>query len=176
MGADKVLQRNYKWEAGGVSAERRAERYSQKPALLVITGEKDADRKRLARELEARLFDEGRYVYFLGIGNVLYGVDADIERTDVNRLEHLRRLGEVANILLDAGLIVIATAVALTQEDIEVIRTSGGSDRVITVWLGDRITTDLACDLTLAEAEAETDGTARLKTLLHDCGAMFRPW
>jgi len=173
---EKVLDRNYKWEAGGVPAERRAERYSQKPALLVITGDKDADRKRLARDLEARLFDDGRYVYFLGIGNVLYGVDADIGRTDANRLEHLRRLGEVANILLDAGLIVIATAVALTQEDIEVIRTSGGSDRVITVWLGDRITTDLACDLTLTETEAETDGTARLKTLLHDCGAMFRPW
>jgi len=116
------------------------------------------------------------HIYFLGIGNVLYGVDADIGRTDANRLEHLRRLGEVANILLDAGLIVIATAVALTQEDIEVIRTSGGSDRVITVWLGDPITTDLSCDLTLTEAEAETDGTARLKTLLHDCGAMFRPW
>jgi bifunctional enzyme CysN/CysC len=173
---EKVLSRNYKWEPGGVSAERRIERYSQKPALLVITGEKDADRKRLARELESRLFDDGRHVYFLGIGNVLYGVDADIERTDVNRLEHLRRLGEVANILLDAGLIVIATAVALTQEDIEVIRTSGGSDRVMTVWLGDRITTDLSCDVALTELEAETDGASRLKTLLHDCGAIFRPW
>jgi bifunctional enzyme CysN/CysC len=173
---EKVLNRNYKWEASSISAERRSERYSQRPTLLVITGEKSADRKRLARELEARLFDDGRHVYFLGIGNVLYGVDADIERTDVNRLEHLRRLGEVANILLDAGLIVIATAVGLTQEDIEVIRTSGGSDRVITVWLGDRPTTDLACDLALTEREAETDGPARLKTLLHDGGAIFRPW
>ena len=173
---EKVLKRNYEWAAGGVPAERRAERYSQKPALLVITGEKDTERKRLARDLEARLFDDGRYVYFLGIGNILYGVDADIERTSVNRHEHLRRLGEVANILLDAGLIVIATAVALTQDDIDVIRTSGGSDRVMTVWLGDRITTDLACDLALTEAEAETDGTSRLKALLHDCGAIFRPW
>jgi bifunctional enzyme CysN/CysC len=173
---EKVLKRNYQWAAGGVPAERRAERYSQKPALLVITGEKDAERKQLARDLEARLFDDGRYVYFLGIGNVLYGVDADIERTDVNRLEHLRRLGEVANILLDAGLIVIATAVALTQDDIDVIRTSGGSDRVMTVWLGDRITTNLACDLALTEAEADADGPTRLKTLLHESGAIFRPW
>jgi bifunctional enzyme CysN/CysC len=173
---EKVLNRNYKWEAGSVSAERRIERYSQKPLLLVITGEKDTDRKRLARELEGRLFDEGRHVYFLGIGNVLYGVDADIERTGVNRLEHLRRLGEVANILLDAGLIVIATAVGLTQEDIEVIRTSGGSDRVIAVWLGDRMATDLSCDLVLTRQEAEADGASRLKSLLHDCGAIFRPW
>jgi bifunctional enzyme CysN/CysC len=173
---EKVLNRNYKWEPGGVAAERRIERYSQKPALLVITGDKDADRKRLARELEARLFDDGRYVYFLGIGNVLYGVDADIDRTDANRLEHLRRLGEVANILLDAGLIVIATAVALSQKDIEVIRTSGGSDRVMTVWLGDQLTTDLSCELALTLQEAETDGPERLKTLLHNCGVIFKPW
>jgi bifunctional enzyme CysN/CysC len=173
---EKVLNRNYKWEPGSVSAERRIERYSQKPVLLVITGEKDEDRKRLAREMEGQLFDDGRHVYFLGIGNVLYGVDADIDRTGANRLEHLRRLGEVANILLDAGLIVIATAVALTQEDIEVIRTSGGADRVLTVWLGDRITTDLACDLVLTRQDAEADGASRLKTLLHDCGAIFRPW
>jgi bifunctional enzyme CysN/CysC len=173
---EKVLNRNYKWEAGSVSAERRSERYSQRPLLLMITGEKDTDRKRLARELEGRLFEEGRHVYFLGIGNVLYGVDADIERTGVNRLEHLRRLGEVANILLDAGLIVIATAAGLTQEDLEVIRTSGGSDRVMAVWLGDRMTTDLSCDLVLTRQEAEADGASRLKSLLHDCGAIFRPW
>jgi len=173
---EKVLNRNYKWESGSVSAERRVERYSQKPVLLVITGEKDADRKRLARELEGQLFGDGRHVYFLGIGNVLYGVDADIERTGGNRLEHLRRLGEVANILLDAGLIVIATAADLTQEDLEVIRTSGGSDRVIAVWLGDRLTPDLSCDLVITRQEAEADGASRLKTLLHDYGAIFRPW
>ena len=173
---EKVLSRNYNWQAGGVSAERRVERYSQKPFLLLITGDKDADRKALARELEGRLFDEGRHVYFLGIGNVLYGVDADIDRTGGNRPEHLRRLGEVSNILLDAGLIVIATAAELTQEDVEVIRTAGGADRVIAVWLGDRMTTDLACDLVIASSEAETDGANRLKALLHDCGAIFRPW
>ena len=171
----KVLQRNYKWESSGVPAERRVERYSQRPMLLVITGDAGSARKTLARELEARLFDDGRLVCFLGIGNVLYGVDADIERTGPNRAEHLRRLGEVANILLDAGMIVIATAAMLTQEDLEVIRTSGGTDRVLAVWLGDR-PAGLACDLVLSGQEAAADGVSRLKTLLHDCGAIFRPW
>lgn len=173
---EKVLERNYRWHPGSVSTERRMERYSQKPTLVVITGDKETDRKRLARQLEARLFEDGRHVYFLGIGNVLYGVDADIDRTDVNRLEHLRRLGEVANILLDAGLIVIATAVALTQEDMDVIRTSGGADRVLGVWLGDHPTTDLDCDLTVPAQAADEDGVTRLKSLLHDCGAIFKPW
>ncbi len=173
---DRVRHRNSKWEPGGVTPGRRVERYSQKPLLLVITGAPDADRKALARRLEAQLFEDGRHVYFLGIGNLLYGVDADIDRSGDNRLEHLRRLGEVANILLDAGLIVLATAAALTQEDIEVVRTSGGSDRVATVWLGAHATTDLACDLSLTEEEAETDGVIHLKTLLQECGAIVRPW
>jgi hypothetical protein len=47
------------------------------------------------------------------------------------------------------------SAVALRQEDIEVLHTSDESDRVMTVWLGDRIATNLACDLTLTEAEAD---------------------
>ena len=112
-------------------------------------------------QLADPFYDKGsRYtvpyvVYQTGIGWRTDMVDADIERTGENRLEHLRRLGEVANILLDAGLIVIATAVELTQEDIEVIRTSGGTDRVIAVWLGDRMTTDLSCDLVLTPQEAE---------------------
>jgi bifunctional enzyme CysN/CysC len=173
---EQVLERNSRWEAGSVSAERRVERYSQRPTLLVVTGEKDGDRKRLARQLEARLFDEGRHVYFLGIANVVYGVDADIDRSEVNRAEHLRRLGEVSNILLDAGLIVVATARELREEDLDVIRTAAGAERVLSVWLGDRTTTDLRHDLLLPLQDAETEGVARLKGLLLESGAIFRAW
>jgi bifunctional enzyme CysN/CysC len=59
---------------------------------------------------------------------------------------------------------------------VEVIRTSGGADRVIAVWLGDRMTTDLTCDLVITSHEVETDGAKRLKALLHERGAIFRPW
>jgi len=62
----------------------------------ILTGEKEADRKGVAKALEGKLFEDGKVVYFLGIGNVLYGVDADIERRQENRLEHMRRLAEVA--------------------------------------------------------------------------------
>ena len=46
----------------------------------------------------------------------------------------------------------------------------------MTVWLGDKLTTDLSCDLALTPQEAEVDGASRLKGLLHDCGVIFRPW
>jgi bifunctional enzyme CysN/CysC len=162
------LRREDKWAHSRIAEERRAERYSQKPGLLIVTGTPAGDRKALARALEERLFDEGRFVYFLGIANVLYGVDADIERTDQNRQEHMRRVGEVANILLDAGLIVIATAVELGQDDLNLLRTSVGSDRVWTAWLGDEVTTDLKSDVMIATSASPTDAVARLKQLLRD--------
>ncbi|HSE94705.1 MAG TPA: GTP-binding protein [Methylomirabilota bacterium] len=173
---DKVLLRNSKWEASTVSVERRAERYGQRATLLLVTGEPDADRKGLAKELEARLFAEGKVVYFLGMGNVLYGVDADIERTAANRAEHLRRLAEVANILLDAGVILIVSAARLTQEDLDLVRTTVQPDRIETVWIGDHVTTDLDCDLHLPGAEAPDEAVQRIKGLLRDKGIIYHAW
>jgi len=48
--------------------------------MILVTGEHESDRKGVAKALEGKLFEDGKVVYFLGIGSVLYGVDADIER------------------------------------------------------------------------------------------------
>jgi bifunctional enzyme CysN/CysC len=173
---DAVLRRNLKWAASGVSEERRAERLSQRPTLLLVTGEQRADRKGVARELESRLFDDGRFVYFLAIGNVLYGVDADLDHSAGSRAEHIRRLGEVANILLDAGLIVIATAVALTGPELELLRTAVGRERVAAVWLGEHHAGGITPDLILDEGEGADERATRLKALLQQTGAIFRLW
>jgi bifunctional enzyme CysN/CysC len=114
-------------------------------------------------------------VYFLGIGSVLYGVDADIERKPENRLEHMRRLGEVANLMLDAGMILVVAAAELTQEDVEVIKTAVQPDWIETVWAGETITTDLVCDLHLTGGEVP-EAVDRLKAHLQDKGIIFRPW
>ena len=172
----KVLLRNAKWISSHISPERRAERYSQRPTLLVVTGEAGTDRKELARQLEVKLFDEGRFVYFLGMGSVLYGVDADIARGGEQRREHLRRLAEIANILLDAGMILIVSAAELTQNDLDVLKTSLPPELVSTVWVGDRVTTDIACDFVLTDAERERRGADALKTLLEDQRVIFKPW
>lgn len=173
---EKVMLRNFKWEPSIIAPDRRAEKYGQKASLLLITGERDTDRKTLAKALEARLFEDGRVVYFLGMANVLYGVDADIERKAENRGEHLRRLGEVANILLDAGALLIVTAQELTHEDLEVVKTAVDPDRIELIWVGDRVTTDVPCDLILGDQEAEAEGVDRIKRLLQDKGILFRPW
>ena len=173
---EKVMLRNFKWEPSIIPPERRAEKYSQKASLVLITGPRDSDRKTLGKDLEARLFDDGRVVYFLGMANVLYGVDADLGREAGNRGEHLRRLSEVANMMLDSGAILIVTAQDLTQDDLEVVKTAVDPDRIELVWVGDRVTTDVAYDMVLGQQEAELEGVDRIKRLLQDKGILFRPW
>ena len=172
---DRVMLRNYKWEPSIIQAERRAEKYNQKAALILVTGEHEHDRKGIAKALEGRLFDDGKVVYFLGIGNVLYGVDADIERKQENRLEHMRRLAEVANLMLDAGIILVVAAAELTQDDLEVIKTAVQPDWIETIWAGDSITTDLSVDLHLPGG-AVPEAVDRLKAHLQEKGIIFRPW
>jgi bifunctional enzyme CysN/CysC len=172
---DRVLLRNYKWEPSIIQPERRAEKYNQKAALILVTGEDENDRKGVAKALEGKLFEDGKVVYFLGIGSVLYGVDADIERKPENRLEHMRRLAEVANLMLDAGMILVVAAAELTQDDLEVIKTAVQPDWIETIWAGDTITTDLAVDLHLPGG-AIPESVDQLKAHLQDKGIIFRPW
>jgi len=169
----KVLRRNYKWEPSFVPLSSRAERYRQRPTLVLISSPHDVDRKRVAKELEVRLFDEGRLVYFLGMGSVVYGVDADLDRTTANRGEHVRRLGEVANIILEAGMIFIATAAELSREELELIRTSADPDRTVTVWIGESSATDVDPDLFIDADEEPAEGAERLRGFLLSIGALL---
>jgi bifunctional enzyme CysN/CysC len=151
----KVQLRHVKWESSRIAPERRASRFGQQPALLIVTGDRDTDRKGLAKQIEERLFAAGRNVYFLGMANMLYGVDADLARADADRQEIFRRLGEVANLMLDAGLILVVSAAEVRQSDLDLLAVSMPGARIITVWLGARVTTDAACDLVVP---ATSDG------------------
>ena len=174
---ETVMLRNYKWEKSIISPEKRAEKYNQKSTLLVLTGEKHIDRKAIAKQLEDRLFEDGKIVYFLGIGNVLYGIDADIKGRDGNQHEeHMRRLSEVANILLDAGIILLLTASELTQEDMEIMKTAVSPEKIETVWIGENVTTDIAYDLQLTQHENIAESVDILKSHLQNKGIIFRPW
>jgi bifunctional enzyme CysN/CysC len=171
-----VLLRESRWEPSLVGPERRAARFAQRPTVVVITGPKEADRKGLARRLEARLFEEGRVVYFLAIGNVVYGVDADLERSREIRREHVRRLAEIANLMLDAGLILIVSAQNLEQDDLALVTTTVDPDRVATVWLGGPPAAGRPHDLTLDELDGEDRNVEAIHALLAERRVLFRPW
>ncbi|HSR14626.1 MAG TPA: adenylyl-sulfate kinase, partial [Gemmatimonadales bacterium] len=170
---DKVLLRNYKWEPSFIPVDLRAERHGQQAALLLLSGPagEGRERKRVARELEARLFGEGRLVYFLGIGNVLYGVDADLDRDPEQRAEHLRRLAEVANIMLDAGTILIVTAAELTTDDLDLLTTGVAPERIATAWLGEHMPGALVADVHLDDPGHAVERLHQLVTARSLAGA-----
>ncbi len=172
---DDVFRREQKWIPSEVSIDQRAERYNQKPGLVIITGQKGVGRKRIARMLERRLFQDGKFVYYLGMGSVLYGVDADLKR-DVpgnSSHKHVRRLAEVANLFLDAGLILIVTAVELEQEDLKILQTVVDPSRIETVWVGENITTDIHFDLKVVDSELAENSVVQIKRLLQDHRFIF---
>ena len=171
----QVLVRNAKWELSGIPWERRADRLGQQPALVLITGTREADRKGLARALEARLFDEGRLAYFLGIGNLLYGVDADLDRTGEHRHEHLRRLGEVAHLLLDTGVLLVVTAAELTEGELDLFRTTVDPSRIHTIWLGAAKAMALEPDLQLEGTAPMDDSVTSIQELLRSRGVVLQP-
>lgn len=171
-----VLRRNYKWEQSSITPSERAERLNQRAALVLVTGGPGTGKKTVAKALERRLFNEGKNVYYLGIGSLLYGVAADIKTAGEipERGEHIRRLGEVANLLLDTGVILIVTATALTAADLEIIGLTVEPSAIHTVWLGEDVTTDVKVDLHLPWHENEDYAVARIKERLQDTGFIFR--
>ncbi len=144
---DEIFSRGSKWDLSSVSKEERGYRFGQKPFVILITGPSNINKKNLARKLERLLFSQGRVVYFLGIRNILRGLDIDTNKE--NRAEHLRRLAEVAYIMKDAGLIVIITASDLNNTEIELMKTIIGEE-ILVIIVGhlevDEINVDIHLD------------------------------
>ncbi|MBN1265968.1 MAG: GTP-binding protein [Anaerolineales bacterium] len=173
---DEVFLRNKKWIKSHISYDDRADRYNQHSALIIVTGKKGSGRKTLAGKIEKQLFDDGKFVYYLGVGSVLYGVNADLKRDGRNNWhEHLRRIGEIANIFLDAGLILILTAIELTQDDLKVIQTIISSNQIETAWVGDTVTTDINYDILIPDEQRFDEATISIKRLLQEHGIIFSP-
>jgi bifunctional enzyme CysN/CysC len=173
---EDIFLRNQKWIRSTVNSEQRAERYNQKSSLVIVTGPKGVGRKRLASMLEQHLFDSGKLAYYMGIGSLLYGVNADLKhhKTPGDWRENVRRFAEVAHLFLDAGMIMIVTAVELTQADLNIIKAVIGEEKIETIWLGEDLTTDITYDLIFHHNEPLEEATVSIKRLLQDHGVIFK--
>jgi len=173
---ENIAIRNEKWEEIAITEEMRAERYNQKACMIVITGSpQDILRKELAKNLTESLFHSGKLVYFLGMANLLYGISADIRGVGEDvRPEHMRRLGEIGNMMMHAGMMLVVSAREITEQDVRTLRTeiNERNDRLITIWAGDTITTNLEPDLQFA-AHAMPRAIDEIKSYLKENGYIF---
>ncbi|MFA5121555.1 sulfate adenylyltransferase subunit CysN [Zavarzinia sp.] len=103
---------NVHWQAVDVAKDQRAELKGQKPAILWFTGLSGAGKSTIANLVEKKLFAAGRHTYLLDGDNVRHGLNKDLGFTDADRVENIRRVAEVARLMVDAGLIVMVSFIS----------------------------------------------------------------
>jgi len=111
---DFALRRasNVVWQDLDVNKAVRAEQKNQKPALLWFTGLSGSGKSTIANLVEKRLLDLGRHTYTLDGDNVRHGLNRDLGFTKEDRVENIRRIGEIARLMVDAGLITMASFIS----------------------------------------------------------------
>jgi len=171
-----VSQRNFAWERGHLTCGERAEKYNQKSAIVMVTGSDSEQSKSIAKTLESVLFQKGRFVYYLGMENILHGLDADISAGGDTHKEHIRRLGELSHILLDAGILLIVHMPDLSEDDIDLIHTMVNPDFVEIVYVGEEKEVAYDCDLLIHKKTEDTVAASKVIQTLRSRGIIFSPW
>ena len=103
---------NVHWQALDVNKDARASLSQQKPSILWFTGLSGAGKSTIANLVEKRLHADGRHTYLLDGDNVRHGLNKDLGFTDADRVENIRRVAEVARLMMDAGLIVLVSFIS----------------------------------------------------------------
>lgn len=103
---------NVHWQNLSVDREAHASLKGQKPAVLWLTGLSGSGKSTIANALQSLLHSHGRHSYLLDGDNVRHGLNKDLGFTDVDRVENIRRVGEVSKLMADAGLITIVSFIS----------------------------------------------------------------
>ena len=103
---------NIHWQALDVNKASRAAKAGQKPAVLWFTGLSGAGKSTIANLVEKKLHADGHMTYLLDGDNVRHGLNRDLGFTDADRVENIRRVAEVAKLMVDAGLIVLVSFIS----------------------------------------------------------------
>lgn len=172
---DKAQLRSEKWNTGYVSMAQRAERYNQRPTLILITGKKEVDRKSYAAELERRLFKDGKFVYFISLGNFIYGMNGDIKALEEGHIEeHFRRLAEFSNIMLSSGQILIVSAQDVSEKELKVIQTGIDESMIESIWIGDGVSNDTKYSMIVNNNTDPKSFSISVKEYLQEKGIIFK--
>jgi bifunctional enzyme CysN/CysC len=103
---------NLRWQPTAIDKAARASLKGQKPCVLWLTGLSGAGKSTIANVVERALHAAGRHTYLLDGDNVRHGLNRDLGFRDEDRVENVRRIGEVARLMVDAGLIVIVSVIS----------------------------------------------------------------
>ncbi len=140
VGAGMILfalrrSQNIHWQSVDIDRAARASLKHQKPAILWFTGLSGAGKSTIANLVEKRLHVAGKHTYMLDGDNVRHGLNRDLGFTAADRVENIRRIGEVAKLMVDAGLIVTVSFISPFRSERRMARELVGPGEFIEIYV-----------------------------------------
>ncbi|HEY6544440.1 MAG TPA: sulfate adenylyltransferase subunit CysN [Dokdonella sp.] len=124
---------NIHWQAVEVDKQARIRQNGHRPCVLWFTGLSGSGKSTIANIVERKLHARGARTYLLDGDNVRHGLSKDLGFTDADRVENIRRIGEVARLMVDAGLIVLTAFISPFRSERRLARGMVGADEFIEI-------------------------------------------
>lgn len=129
------MKDNIVWHDHHVSKKERSISKGQKPCILWFTGLSGSGKSTIANALETKLYRMGKHTYLLDGDNIRHGLNRDLGFSNNERIENIRRIGEVSKLFVDAGLIVITAFISPFRSDRKIVRDLVESGEFIEVFI-----------------------------------------
>ncbi|BBR54583.1 MULTISPECIES: sulfate adenylyltransferase subunit CysN [Pseudomonas] len=126
---------NVHWQAIDVNREAHAALKGQSPRVLWFTGLSGAGKSTIANLVERKLHALGRHTYLLDGDNVRHGLNRDLGFTEADRVENIRRVAEVAKLMLDAGLITLVSFISPFRAERDMARSLAGDGNFLEIYI-----------------------------------------
>ncbi len=123
------------WHQTRVQPQERAAALGQQPVAVWLTGLSGSGKSTVANALEHALYEQGHHSFLLDGDNVRHGLNSDLDLSPEGRRENIRRIGEVARLFLEAGLIVVTAFIAPYRTDRDRVRETVGTERFLEVYV-----------------------------------------
>ncbi len=126
---------NVVWHHATITKEDRFKQQGQKGCVIWLTGLPSSGKSTLAHEIEAKLYEMGKRTYVLDGDNIRHGLNHNLGFSPEDREENIRRVGEVAKLFADAGIIALAAFIAPYREDRDNIKNSMSDGEFIELYV-----------------------------------------
>lgn len=118
----QIKATNVVWHEGHVERAGREKLLGQQGCTIWLTGLPSSGKSTIGFSLEHMLVQQGRMAYVLDGDNIRHGLNKDLDFSDAGRVENIRRIGEVAKLFVDAGLIVVTAFISPFRSDRRMVR------------------------------------------------------